>query len=76
MEISFTLIAIAVVAAVLLFLLLTTYNGLIQMRNAVQSGWADIDVQLTRRHDLVPNLVEAVKGYMTHERETLEAVTR
>ncbi len=46
------------------------------MRNAVQSGWADIDVQLTRRHDLVPNLVEAVKGYMTHERETLEAVTR
>ncbi|MBZ5507488.1 MAG: LemA family protein [Acidobacteriia bacterium] len=46
------------------------------MRNAVQSGWSDIDVQLTRRHDLVPNLVESVKGYMTHERETLEAVTR
>jgi LemA protein len=76
LNISFTLIAIAVVAAVLLFLLLTTYNGLIKMRNAVQAGWADIDVQLTRRHDLVPNLVEAVKGYMTHERETLEAVTR
>ncbi|HEV8494688.1 MAG TPA: LemA family protein [Candidatus Angelobacter sp.] len=76
MDISFSFIAIAVVAAVLLFLLLKTYNGLIRMRNAVQSGWADIDVQLTRRHDLVPNLVEAVKGYMTHERETLEAVTR
>ena len=76
MEISYAFIAIAVVAAVLLFLLLRTYNGLIKMRNAVQSGWADIDVQLTRRHDLVLNLVEAVKGYMTHERETLEAVTR
>jgi LemA protein len=76
LDISFSFIAIAVVAAVLLFLLLKTYNGLVRMRNAVQSGWADIDVQLTRRHDLVPNLVEAVKGYMTHERETLEAVTR
>jgi LemA protein len=76
LEISYALLAVAVAAAVLLFLLLKTYNGLIKMRNAVQSGWSDIDVQLTRRHDLVPNLVEAVKGYMTHERETLEAVTR
>jgi LemA protein len=76
LDISYTFIAIAVVAAVLLFLLLKVYNGLIKMRNTVQSGWADIDVQLTRRHDLVPNLVEAVKGYMTHERETLDAVTR
>jgi len=76
LDISFSFIAIAAVAAVLLFLLLKTYNGLVRMRNAAQSGWADIDVQLTRRHDLVPNLVEAVKGYMTHERETLEAVTR
>jgi LemA protein len=76
LDISYALLAIAVVAAVLLVLLLQTYNGLIKTRNAVQSGWSDIDVQLTRRHDLVPNLVEAVKGYMTHERETLEAVTR
>jgi LemA protein len=76
LEISYAFIAIAIVAAVLLFFLLTTYNGLVKIRNAVQSGWSDIDVQLTRRHDLVPNLVEAVKGYMTHERETLEAVTR
>jgi LemA protein len=76
LDISYAFIAIAVFAAVLLFLLLKTYNGLIKMRNAVQNGWSDIDVQLTRRHDLVPNLVEAVKGYMTHERETLEAVTR
>jgi LemA protein len=76
LDISYAFITIAIVAAVLLFLLLKTYNGLIKMRNSVQSGWSDIDVQLTRRHDLVPNLVEAVKGYMTHERETLEAVTR
>ena len=76
MELSYGLIVIAIVAAVLLFLLLKTYNSLVRMRNAVQNGWSDIDVQLTRRHDLVPNLVEAVKGYMTHERETLEAVTR
>ena len=76
MDLSFTLMAIAVIAATVLFFLLKTYNGLVKMRNAVQGGWSDIDVQLTRRHDLVPNLVEAVKGYMTHERETLEAVTR
>jgi LemA protein len=75
LEVSVTLIAISIVAAVLLFLLLTTYNSLIRMRNMVQNGWSDIDVQLTRRHDLVPNLVESVRGYLTHERETLEAVT-
>jgi LemA protein len=76
LDVSLSLIAISVCAAVLLFLLLRTYNTLVRMRNAVQNGWSDIDVQLTRRHDLVPNLVEAVRGYMTHERETLEAVTR
>jgi len=76
LDISLSLIIIAALAAVLLFLLLKTYNSLIRMRNTVQNGWSDIDVQLTRRHDLVPNLVESVRGYMTHERETLEAVTR
>ena len=76
MDTSLVLIAELVGAAGLLLLGLMTYNRLIRMRNAVQNGWADIDVQLTRRHDLVPNLVETVKGYMTHERETLEAVTR
>jgi len=76
MDTSLVLIAVLVGAAGLLLLGLMTYNRLIRMRNAVQSGWADIDVQLSRRHDLVPNLVETVKGYMTHERETLEAVTR
>ncbi|HET9840099.1 MAG TPA: LemA family protein [Candidatus Angelobacter sp.] len=76
MDISLVFIIVAVVAAILLFLLLRTYNSFVRMRNAVRNGWSDIDVQLTRRHDLVPNLVESVRGYMTHERETLEAVTR
>jgi LemA protein len=76
LDISYAFIAFAIVAAVLLFLLLRTYNSLVRMRNDVHSGWSDIDVQLSRRHELVPNLVETVKGYMTHERETLEAVTR
>ncbi|UCC14798.1 MAG: LemA family protein [Gammaproteobacteria bacterium] len=50
------------------------YNRLIDLRNRVKNGFSQIDVQLTRRYDLIPNLVEAVKGYMKHERETLEAV--
>lgn len=50
------------------------YNKLVSQRNRVKNAFAQIDVQLTRRHDLIPNLVEAVKGYMSHERETLEAV--
>jgi len=66
---------IAAVVVVLVFVL-KTYNGLISMRNNLRNAWSDIDVQLTRRHDLVPNLVESVKGYMTHERQTLEAVTQ
>jgi LemA protein len=51
------------------------YNGLVRNRQIVQEGWSGIDVQLKRRTDLIPNLLETVKGYMTHERETLEAVT-
>jgi LemA protein len=73
---SNTLIAIIVIAVVVLIFLVATFNRLVRMRNRVKNAWADIDVQLTRRHDLVPNLVETVKGYMTHERGTLEAVTR
>ncbi|MEU7826516.1 LemA family protein [Catellatospora sp. NPDC049133] len=51
------------------------YNGLVRSRNGYQNAFAQIDVQLTRRHDLIPNLVETAKGYLKHERETLEAVT-
>ncbi len=63
------------VVVFLLFLFLIIYNGLVRRRNQVKNSWAQIDVQLKRRHDLIPNLVETAKGYMKHERETLEAVT-
>ncbi|MCP4571508.1 MAG: LemA family protein [bacterium] len=52
------------------------YNGLVRLRNQVKEAWAQVDVQLKRRFDLIPNLMETVKGYMSHERETLEAVTQ
>jgi LemA protein len=55
--------------------LIAAYNGLVRRRNQVDEAWADIEVQLKRRYDLVPNLVETVKGYMTHEREVFENVT-
>ena len=51
------------------------YNSLVQLRNRVKNAWSQIDVQLKRRHDLIPNLVETAKGYMSHERETLTAIT-
>jgi LemA protein len=56
--------------------LVLTYNGLVKSRNKVDEAWSGIDVQLKRRHDLVPNLVEAVRGYAAHERETLALVTQ
>jgi LemA protein len=67
-------IVIAVVALVVLWLVYV-YNSLIRGRNRVEEAFSDIDVQLKRRYDLIPNLVEAVKGYMAHERETLQKVT-
>jgi LemA protein len=73
---SVALIVVIAVAALTLIFVLSAYNGLVRMRNNLRSAWSDIDVQLTRRHDLIPNLVESVKGYMTHERQTLEAVTQ
>ena len=54
--------------------LVVLYNGLVSLRNRIENAWAQIDVQLKRRYDLIPNLVETVKGYAAHERETLEAV--
>ncbi len=74
---SATLIGMLVVAGVILILFLWgvgIYNTLIRLRNEVKNAWAQIDVQLKRRHDLIPNLVETVKGYAGHERGTLEAV--
>ena len=62
-------------AAVLGLWLMTTYNGLVKLRNLMQEGWSGIDVQLKRRSDLIPNLVETVKGYASHEKETLQGVT-
>jgi LemA protein len=61
---------------ILLIMVFSTYNGLVRLRNRVKNAWAQIDVQLKRRHDLIPNLVETAKGYMTHERGTFEAVTK
>ena len=67
------LIFLGIIAAIV-FWAIGIYNRLVNERNRVRNGFAQIDVQLTRRHDLIPNLVEAVKGYMKHERETLEGV--
>ncbi len=67
------LIILAIIAAIVVFGI-TLYNRLVALRNRVKNAFSQIDVQLTRRHDLIPNLVEAVKGYMAHERGTLEDV--
>jgi len=69
-----TTIILAVVAAVIVLWLIATFNSLIRWRNRVKESWSDIDVQLKRRYDLIPNLVETVKGYASHERGALEAV--
>jgi LemA protein len=68
-------IILAVVVAIALYAV-TIYNGLVRNRQMVEEGWSGIDVQLKRRTDLIPNLMETVKGYMGHERETLEAVVQ
>ncbi|GMU75017.1 MAG: membrane protein [Gammaproteobacteria bacterium] len=67
------LVIIVLIVAVVIFLIMI-YNRLVTMRNAARNAFAQIDVQLTRRHDLVPNLVEVARGYLQHERSTLEAV--
>jgi LemA protein len=69
-----TWIVVGIVVLVLIWLVFT-YNGLVTLRNRTQEAWSEIDVELKRRHDLIPNLVQTVQGYMGHERGTLEAVT-
>lgn len=64
------------IVVVLVVVVIVTYNGLIRSRNQVENAWSQIDVQLKRRIDLIPNLVETVKGYAAHEKETLDAVIR
>ena len=70
------LIVVAVVLVLLILFVIGIYNALIRLRNQVDNAWSQIDVQLKRRHDLIPNLVETAKGYMKHERGTFEAITK
>ena len=70
------LIVVAVIVLVVVFWYVSTRNGIIDQRNRVDESWSGIDVQLKRRHDLVPNLVETVKGYATHEQQVFENVTK
>ena len=67
-------IVIVVIILLVIIYLVAAYNGLIRRRNQIENAWSQIDVQLKRRHDLIPNLVETVKGYAAHEKSTLDAV--
>lgn len=69
-------IIVLVVVVALVLWVISLYNKLVRFRNQVRNAWSQIDVQLKRRHDLIPNLVETAKGYMKHERETFEAITQ
>lgn len=68
--------AIIGILVLLAIFFIVTYNGLVQLRQRVQNAWSQVDVQLKRRYDLIPNLVNTVKGYASHEKETLEEITR
>ncbi len=70
------LLVVLGIAVVAVLFVVGLYNSLVALRESVKNGWSQIDVQLKRRHDLIPNLVETAKGYMTHERGTLESVTK
>lgn len=72
---SAVIILIILIVVIALFIV-SIYNSLVRLRNQVKNAWSQIDVQLKRRHDLIPNLIETVKGYMHHERETLENITK
>jgi LemA protein len=75
MDLTFAVVGALIVVLALTGFLAITYNRLVTLRNRCENAWAQIDVQLKRRYDLVPNLVATVKGYAAHERETLEQVT-
>jgi LemA protein len=72
------MVALIIVIVLIIFVVIffvSGYNSLVRLRNQVKNAWSQIDVQLKRRHDLIPNLIETVKGYMNHERTTLENIT-
>lgn len=71
-----TLWIILAILFILIIAIISMYNGLIRLKNRVDEAWSDIDVQLKRRYDLIPNLIETVKGYASHEKETLEKVVQ
>ncbi len=73
MTVIYVLIGLGLAVALYVILI---YNGLVSLKNRVAEAWSDIEVQMKRRYNLIPNLIETVKGYMSHERETLESVTR
>ncbi|MBI4880784.1 MAG: LemA family protein [Planctomycetes bacterium] len=73
---SYVVILLIVVAIILVVMAVGIYNSLVRQRNECKNSWSQIDVQLKRRHDLVPNLVETAKGYMKHERELLEGIAK
>lgn len=70
------LLIVACIAALAVLMLVGMFNSLVGLRNQVKNAWAQIDVQLKRRYDLIPNLVETAKGYVQHERQTLESITQ
>jgi LemA protein len=70
------IVVIVVIAVLLLVIAIAIYNRLVRLRNRTENAWAQVDVQLRKRYDLIPNLVETVKGYAAHERDTFEEVTK
>ena len=69
------MLIVVIAIVVLVFMFIGFYNSLVRLRNQVKNAWSQIDVQLKRRHDLIPNLIETTKGYMKHEQDTLKAIT-
>jgi LemA protein len=74
--VTWVVVVVIVALVLLLLLVVAAYNRLVRLRNRAQNAWAQVDVQLRRRYDLIPNLVETVKGYASHEQGTFEEVTR